>query len=86
MIPTGGFIEEQPPKYIVPYYDPDKLKKLEATLTKAAVYLDKANAASWWKSWMQHAQKNITHLEPQDLQGIVIMHTCIYMYVYMCKH
>ena len=26
--PTGGFIEEQPPKYIVPYYDPDKLKKL----------------------------------------------------------
>ena len=66
---TGDFTPVQLSKYVVPHYDPDYIKKLEATLNKASAYLDKANALSWWNAWLQHAQEMTTPSEPQELEG-----------------
>ena len=53
----------------MPYFDPDYLKKLEATVKKASAYLDKANASSWWNSWIMCAQEITVTSEPQNLHG-----------------
>ena len=52
---TGDVIVAQKPKGVCPFYDLDYLKKLESTVKKASAYLDKANASSWWNSWIYEA-------------------------------
>ena len=62
-------IPVQTPRALIPFFDPDSLKKMETTLRKVSAYLDKANAAEWWKTWMADAKKNTTIQIPGDLEG-----------------
>ena len=76
---TGDFIAAQKPKGVCLFYDLDYLKKLESTVKKASAYLDKANASSWWNSWIYEAQHNTVPSEPRDLIGNLysIVNVCI---------
>ena len=43
---------------------------MEATIRKIGDYLDKADAASWWKSLFEDAQKYMQPSEPHAREGM----------------
>ena len=50
----------------------EKLAKIETTTHKIGAYLEKADAESWWKSWLGEAQNyaNPADVEAQLLEGV----------------
>ena len=54
------------------YLPPEKLAKIETTTHKIGAYLEKADAESWWKSWLGEVQKyaNPADVEAQPLEGV----------------
>ena len=40
----------QCPQELIPCYDSELLKKLEVMVKRAAVYMEKSGAASWWQN------------------------------------
>ena len=45
-----GFKSVQCPQVLIPCYDSELLKKLEVMVKRAAVYMEKSGAASWWQN------------------------------------
>ena len=69
LIPAESPVPTQNPKVLRPYFDPDMLKKLDATLVKIQAYLEKTNVADWWEQWIEDARTQSTPAEPSDLEG-----------------
>lgn len=86
MLYTLIFISENPipkqsPKVFHPCFDADVLKKLETTIKKVSAYLERADAASWWETWLKEAQQNVTPSEPHELDGNYAIYINIQIYL-----
>lgn len=69
VLPVEKPVPTSNPLMIQPYFDPENFKKLETTLRKVSVYLDKASVAGWWKSWLEESRKHMEPLQPQVMEG-----------------
>lgn len=79
-LPTGGLsvlpandpIPTIQPQVLQPFFDEDGLSKLASTIRKIEGYLDKTGAASWWRTWLERAKQQTTHVQAQALTGTVL--------------
>ena len=69
ILPTDHPIPSLKPLVLGPCYDPDSLKKLEATLKKASAYLNKAGVSAWWASWLEQAKMCVEPQQPKEMEG-----------------
>ena len=69
IIYTDNPVPLQTPHALIPCFDADNLRKVEATLEKASAYLCKAGVREWWKDWIKNAKSMITPLDPKPLHG-----------------
>ncbi len=70
ILPTNQPVPSKHPLVLQPFFDEDGITKLEATIRKIGGYLDKADAASWWTTWLQCARKQTSRVPPQKLRGV----------------
>lgn len=70
ILPTSNATPTKHPLVLQPFFDEDGLSKLAATIKKIEAYLDKADAASWWRTWLEHAKQQTTHVQAQQLRGM----------------
>lgn len=84
ILPTDHPVPSCKPLILSPLYDPDSLKKMEATLRRASAYLDKASVSAWWASWLEEAMKCVEPKVPQVMDGKGIYITYV-MIIYQKK-
>ena len=82
ILPTNNPTPTKHPLVLQPFFDEDGLSKLAATVKKIEAYLDKAHAASWWRTWLEHASQQTTHVQAKPLRGMCcIVLNCLW---YLC--
>ena len=71
------------PMRLKPCFDAEVLKKVQVTINKVALYLDKAGAAEWWKDWLDCVSTNITPQDPEPLPGMTFT-CCLFVCLFVC--